>query len=246
MEKIYERPSFTSPAIGMGFCPGCSHSTAHKLMAQALDKYGLRDKAVLIYPVGCGGLGKDWVRLNNIVALHGRAAAVGTAIKKCNPENIVISYQGDGDLAAIGMAETMHAANRGENLTVIFINNTNFGMTGGQMAPTTLLGQRTTTSPDGRDIERHGAPFKMAELIAELDAPKFVGRFALHDAKNVIKAQAAIDKAIRMQVEGKGYSFVELISLCPTNWKLNPVDSAKRVEKEILKEYPLGIFKDFE
>jgi len=244
MEKVYDRVSFTSTTTPTGFCPGCGHSTAHKLIAQAIEHYNIRDKFLTIYPVGCGGLGMFWINLNAIGAAHGRAGAVATAIKKTNPDNFVLSYQGDGDLASIGMAETLHAANRGESITVIFINNTNFGMTGGQMAPTSVLGQKTTTSQNGRNIEQHGSPIKMAELISGLDAPKYIARFALHDAKNVMKAQQGIMKAFDLQLKNKGYSFVELISMCPTNWKLTPVKCAEYIDNVILKTFPLGVFKD--
>jgi len=243
MEKVYERPSFMSKAMN-GFCPGCGHGTIHKFMAEAIEELGVKDKALMVYPVGCGGLGLFVMNRNAIGAAHGRAAAVATAVKRCNPEDIVISYQGDGDLAAIGMAETMHAANRGENITVIFVNNCNFGMTGGQMAPTTMEGQKTTTSQTGRDLKIHGSNFKMAELIATLDGPKYVARVALHDAKNAINAKKVIKKALERQVEGKGYSFIEVVSMCPTNWKMSPVNCVKYINDTVLKEYPLGTLKE--
>lgn len=244
MEKVYDRVSFTSKTSPTGYCPGCGHGTAHKLFASALEHFNLRDKTVLIYPVGCGGLAMPWINVNVIGAAHGRAGAIATAIKRTNPDNFVISYQGDGDLAAIGTAETIHAANRGENITVIFINNANFGMTGGQMAPTTMLGQVATTAQSGRSAEEHGAPLRMAEMIATLDAPKYVARFALHDAKNILKAQQGIMKAVELQVKGEGYSFVELLSMCPTNWKKSPADCAAYMDEAVLKAFPLGVFKD--
>ena len=242
MTISYARPSFLSMQ-STGFCPGCGHGTVHNIIAEVVDELKIREKSMMIHPVGCGALGLFTINLNVIGAAHGRASAIATAIKRCNPDNIVICYQGDGDLAAIGMAETMYAANRGESISVIFINNTSYGMTGGQMAPTTMLGQKATTCQNGRDVEIDGMPFKMAELIASLDAPRYVARVAVHDAKNAMKARKAIKKSIEMQINGEGYSFVEVITMCPTNWKMNPVQCVDFIDDTVLKVFPLGVFK---
>lgn len=242
MRKIYGKVAFVS-LESTGFCPGCGHGTVHKFIAQSVEKNDIRERTMIVEPVGCGGLGGFTINLNVVNAAHGRAGAIATAIKRCNPQNIIIAYQGDGDLASIGMAETMHAANRGESITVLFINNCNFGMTGGQMAPTTMLGQKATTSPEGRDLKIHGAPFKMAELIATLDAPQYVARVAVHSAKHALKARQIIDQAIQIQMRGEGYSFIEVISMCPTNWKLSPAECIDYIEEAVLSTYPLGVIK---
>ncbi len=242
MTITYKRPDFISKE-STGFCPGCGHGTVHNIIAEVVEEFKIRERSMIIHPVGCGALGLFTINMNVIGAAHGRAAAIATAIKRCNPENIVVCYQGDGDLAAIGMAETMYAANRGENISVIYINNTSFGMTGGQMAPTTMVGQKSTTCQDGRDLEIHGPPFKMAELIATMDAPRYVTRVAVHDAKNAMKARKAIRKAIEMQINGDGYAFIEVISMCPTNWKMTPVQSVDYINDRVLNAFPLGVFK---
>ncbi|NMB53452.1 MAG: 2-oxoglutarate oxidoreductase [Leptolinea sp.] len=242
MTISYARPSFLSMESS-GFCPGCGHGTVHNIIAEVVDELKIREKTMIIHPVGCGTLGLFIMNLNVIGAAHGRASAIATAIKRCNPDNVVICYQGDGDLAAIGMAETMYAANRGESISVIFINNTSYGMTGGQMAPTTMVGQKATTCQNGRDVEIDGMPFKMSELIASLDAPRYVTRVAVHDAKNAMKARKAIKKSIEMQINGEGYSFVEVITMCPTNWKMSPVQCAEFIDDTVLKVFPLGVFK---
>lgn len=242
MLKTYAKPEFTSPN-GTSFCPGCGHGTVQNYIAQIIEELDLREKTVMVLPVGCGALGMFSLNLNVILSAHGRAAAVATAVKRTNQDNFVMSYQGDGDLAAIGTAETIHAANRGENITVIFINNTNFGMTGGQMAPTTLEGQVATTCKSGRDVQLDGAPLKMAEMIASLDAPKFVARVAVHNAREGLKAKKIIKKAVEMQLNGEGYAFIEVLTMCPTNWKMSPPDCAKYIDDVILKTFPLGTFK---
>lgn len=248
MEKIYAKPRLI-PDFSNGWCPGCGHGTVHKMIAEALDTYKLEGESILVSPVGCGTLNTatGWFNCNSIACAHGRASAAATAIKRClKDKNLVFAYQGDGDLASIGMAETIHSANRGENITVIFINNCNFGMTGGQMAPTTLLNQKSTTSPQGRNLEEHGAPIQVAEMLATLKAPKYVARVSLHDAKNVLKTRQAIMKAFELQSRGVGYTFVEILSPCPTNWKMTPVQAMKYIEETVLKTFPLGEFKAVE
>jgi len=244
MEKVFEKPKYIMD-VTHGFCPGCMHGIATSLVMQTIDKFELGEKSVIVWPVGCGPLGGFTTEVNFILAAHGRAPAVATGVKRSSKETFVITYQGDGDLAAIGTAETIHAANRGENITVIFVNNTTYGMTGGQMAPTTMLGQTTTTTQSGRSIELQGAPIKMAEVIATLEAPKYVARFSLHDAANVLKAKKGIEKAFQVNLNG-GYSFVELISNCPTNWKMTPEQTVKQIVEHNLKVFPIGVFKEVE
>jgi 2-oxoglutarate ferredoxin oxidoreductase subunit beta len=244
MEKVFEKPKYLMD-VTHGFCPGCMHGIATSLVMQTIDKFELGEKTIIVWPVGCGPLGGMVTRTNYVSAGHGRAPAVATGIKRSSKDSFVLAYQGDGDLASIGTAETIHAANRGENITVIFVNNTTYGMTGGQMAPTTMLGQVTTTSPYGRSMEDQGAPLKMAEVIATLDAPKYVARFSLHDAANVLKARKGIEKAFQVNLNG-GYSFVELISNCPTNWKMTPEQTVKQIAEHNLKVFPLGVFKEVE
>jgi len=225
------------------YCPGCMHGVAMNLMMHAIEKYDLLEKIVIVNPVGCGGLGLYEATANYASAAHGRAAAVATGIKRSSKENFVMAYQGDGDIAGIGIAETIHAANRGENITVIFANNTTYGMTGGQMAPTTLLGQYSTTTQDGRELKKHGAPIKVAEMIANLDAPRYVARFSLHDAPNVLKARKGLEKAIEVNLNG-GYSFVELLTNCPTNWKMTPAQTVQRIIDYNIKVFPIGVIKE--
>ncbi len=243
MEKIYEKSSAFLP-IASGFCPGCMHGIAMKSVVETLDKLGVTGKALAVLPIGCATLNMFYLNMDALVAAHGRAPAVATGYKRCRPDNVVFTYQGDGDLAAIGMAEIMHCANRGENITTIFINNGIYGMTGGQMAPTTLVGQKATTAPGGRDPGQVGYPFKMAELIASLEAPTYVARFALNSIANVMKARAGIEKAFRNQLAGKGYSFIELLSNCPTNWGVTPLESIKWINEKTIPYFPLGEFKN--
>jgi 2-oxoisovalerate ferredoxin oxidoreductase beta subunit len=226
------------------YCPGCGHGNIHKFIAEALEDFDVIDQTIFISPVGCSVFAYYYFNTGNIQAAHGRASAVGTGIKRAHPHSIVISYQGDGDLAAIGTAELIHAANRGENITVIFINNAIYGMTGGQMAPTTLSGQPTTTSPRGRDPMNEGYPIKVCEMLNSLEAPVYLERVSLHDVKNRAKARLAVRKAIKNQVEGKGYSLVEVLSPCPSGWKMDPVDSLKWIEQEMTRVFPLGVFRD--
>lgn len=226
------------------YCPGCGHGHIHKFMAEALQDFEAIDRSIIISPVGCSVFAYYYFNTGNIQAAHGRAAAVGTGIKRAHPHSVVVSYQGDGDLAAIGTAELIHSANRGENITVIFINNAIYGMTGGQMAPTTLVGQKTTTCPRGRTAENEGMPIRVCELLNSLDAPVYLERVALHDVKHRAKARMAIRKAIKYQIEEKGYSLVEVLSPCPSGWKMDPVDSLKWIEQEMMKVFPVGVFRD--
>lgn len=226
------------------YCPGCGHGVLHKLIAEALDDFGVTDHTVLISPVGCSVFAYYYFKVGNIQCAHGRAPAVATGIKRVLPHSITISYQGDGDLAAIGGNNIIQAANRGENITVFFVNNAIYGMTGGQMAPTTLLDQKTTTTPYGRKPENEGMPMKVSELISQLDAPVYVERVAITDAKHTMKTRAAVRKALKNQIENKGFSLVEVLSVCPSGWKMTPVQSKKWLEEYMTKIFPLGVYKD--
>jgi 2-oxoisovalerate ferredoxin oxidoreductase beta subunit len=226
------------------YCPGCGHGIISKLLAQALDELKVQDRSILVSPVGCSVFGYYYFDVGNVQAAHGRASAVATGIKRSRPESVVLSYQGDGDLAAIGTAEIVHAANRGEPITVIFVNNGIYGMTGGQMAPTTPLGKKTTTSPFGRDAFNEGPPIRVAELLATLDAPVFLERVALGNNKQIMGAARVIKRAVETQVRGLGFSLVEVLSPCPTIWKLDPVDAQTFVREEMAKIFPLGNFRD--
>ncbi len=226
------------------YCPGCGHGIAHKLMALAIDELGIQDRTILISPVGCSVFAYYYFDVGNIQAAHGRAAATATGAKRARPESIVISYQGDGDLAAIGSAEILHAANRGENITVFFINNAIYGMTGGQMAPTTLIGQKTSTTPFGRNPWNEGYPLKVCELLAALEAPVYLERVSLGDNKGVMKASKAIRRALENQIRGLGFSLVEILSPCPTIWKMNPVEAQRWVREEMTKVFPPGVYRD--
>jgi 2-oxoisovalerate ferredoxin oxidoreductase beta subunit len=226
------------------YCPGCGHGVAHKLVAEALEELGLQDKTIFVSPVGCSVFAYYYFDVGNVQMAHGRAPAGATGIKRACPGRIVISYQGDGDLAAIGTAEIIHAANRGENITVFFVNNAIYGMTGGQMAPTTLVGQKSTTSPFGRRPNNEGFPMHMAELISTLEAPVYVERVALCDAKNIMKARKAVRKALELQRDGAGFTFVELLSPCPTIWSKDPVEARKWVSEQMIPQFPLNVFRD--
>jgi 2-oxoisovalerate ferredoxin oxidoreductase beta subunit len=226
------------------YCPGCGHGVVHKLIARAIDELGIQDRTILISPVGCGVFAYYYFDVGNIQVAHGRAPAVATAVKRSCPESIVLSYQGDGDLAAIGCAEIVHAANRGEPITVIFINNAIYGMTGGQMAPTTPLGAKSTTSPFGRNQWNEGFPMHVSELLASLEAPVYIERVALGNNKQVMNTGRAVRRAIENQVRGLGFSLVEVLSPCPTIWKLDPLDAQRRVLEEMPKTFPLGVFRD--
>ncbi|GAB1411006.1 thiamine pyrophosphate-dependent enzyme [Desulfovibrionales bacterium] len=226
------------------YCPGCHHGTAHRLVAEALTDLGLVEDTILVGSIGCSVFIYNYLSLDAIEAPHGRAPAVATGIKRARPDKIVFTYQGDGDLASIGMAEIMHCANRGENITTIFVNNTVYGMTGGQMAPTTLVGQKTTTSPKGRSKENAGTAIRMTEIIASLGGVAYAERVAVNSIKNIKKAQKAVRKAFEYQTKGLGFSFVEVLATCPTNWHMTPQAANKRIETEMIPYFPLGTYKD--
>ena len=243
VEKVYTKPKCLLP-LSSGFCPGCLHSLATKLIAEAIDELGVAEKVVNVLPVGCSTMNSLYWKLDMVTSAHGRAPAVATGIKRCLPDRTVFVYQGDGDLASIGMAETVHAAARGENITIIFINNSIYGMTGGQMAPTTLIGQKATTCQNGRDPAVNGYPIRVCELLATLDAPYYIERVSTHDVKHVLAAKKAIKKALRFQSEGRGYTFVEVLVSCPTNWHMQPVDALRFMGEECTKTFPLGVYRD--
>ena len=226
------------------FCPGCGHGVVHKLIAEAIADMGLQDRSIFVSPVGCSVFAFYYFDLGHVQAAHGRAPAVATGLKRANPESMVIAYQGDGDLAAIGTAEIIHAANRGEKITVFFVNNAIYGMTGGQMAPTTLVGQQSTTSPWGRRPSNEGYPLHMAELLSTLDAPVYVERVALNDNKNIMKARKAVRKALELQRDGAGFSFVEVLSPCPTIWNMTPQEARKWIAEKMLAVFPPGVYCD--
>ena len=224
------------------YCSGCGHGIAHRLVAEVIDELNIREKTIGTAPVGCAVLLYDYFNLDIIECSHGRPPAVMTAMKRLMPDKIMFTYQGDGDLAAIGTTETIHAANRGENFTVIFVNNAIYGMTGGQMAPTTMLGQKSTTTPFGRGKEE-GSPIRVCELLKTLDGPSYIERVAVNSPKNIMKTKAAIKKAFQYQIDNKGFTFVEILSPCPTNWKMSPKQSLEYVNK-MQEVFPLGVFKD--
>lgn len=226
------------------YCPGCGHGTVHRIICEIIDELNIREKTIAVAPVGCAVIAYDYWDFDVCEAAHGRAAAVATGLKRVHPDKVVISYQGDGDLASIGMAETIHTANRGENITVIFINNNNYGMTGGQMAPTTLIGQKTTTSPAGRNPAYEGYPLKMAEMISQFQAVKYSVRTTVANVKGVLATKRAIKKGFEMQLGEGGYSFIEVLSNCNTNWKMTPVDANKFILDTVVEVFPLGTFKE--
>ena len=240
---VFERPKSLID-VPLHYCPGCTHGIAHRLVAEAIDELGIEGKTVGIAPVGCAVMAYDYFSCDMIEAAHGRAPAVATGVKRANPELVVFSYQGDGDLASIGTAETVHAAARNENITIIFINNAIYGMTGGQMAPTSLPGQVTQTSPYGRDVNHCGYPVKVCEMLSQLDGPEYLERVAVNSVKNVRAAKKAILKAFKNQVEGKGFSLVEVISACPTNWGKTPKEALQWIDDAMIPYYPLGVYKD--
>jgi len=241
-EVIYQRPeSFTE--VHTHYCPGCTHGIAHRLIAEVLDEMGLRENTIGVAPVGCSVFAYRYFNMDFVEAAHGRAPAMATGIKRVLPGNTVFTYQGDGDLASIGMAEIMHAAARGENITVIFINNAIYGMTGGQMAPTTLPGMKTTSSPFGRDVELAGYPIRMSEILSTMDGSGYVVRRSLHDPANIRKAKKAIRLAFETQQRGLGFSMVELLSSCPTNWKLTAQEALDFIADKMIPVFPLGDYK---
>ncbi len=226
------------------YCPGCTHGIIHRLVAESLDELGLGDTAIGVAPVGCAVFAYDYFNCDMLEAAHGRAPAVATGVKRVQPQKAVFTYQGDGDLASIGAAEIVHAATRGEKITVIFVNNAIYGMTGGQMAPTTLPGQVTTTSPYGRDVNHCGYPVHVCEMLSTLNGPAYIERVSVHDVPNVKKAKSAIQKAFQLQMEGRGFTMVEVLSSCPTNWGKTPKEALEWVKSDLIPAYPLGVYKD--
>jgi 2-oxoglutarate ferredoxin oxidoreductase subunit beta len=243
MKQVFTRPQSLKD-VQTHFCPGCNHGTFHRLVAEAMDEFGIRAETIGVASVGCSVFLYSYFDVDVIEAPHGRAPAVATGAKRARPDRIVFTYQGDGDLAAIGTSEIIHAANRGEAITVIFVNNTTYGMTGGQMAPTTMVGQKTSTSPNGRDQHKDGYPIRMAELLAQLEGVGFSARVAVNSPKNVLQAKRMIKTAFRYQVEHKGFSFIEALSACPTNWGMNPLAANERVGQEMIPYFPLGVFRN--
>ena len=241
-EVVYRRPNSFTEAV-THYCPGCTHGVSHRLVAEVLDEMNLTGKTIGVASVGCSVFAYNYFDCDFVEAAHGRAPAMATGIKRLLPDRTVFTYQGDGDLASIGMAEIVHAAARGENISVIFINNANYGMTGGQMAPTTLPGQKTTSSPNGRDVEQMGYPIRVAEMLSTLDGAGYVVRRSLHDPKNIRMAKKAIRMAFEAQARELGFSMVELLSTCPTNWGLTPLESLRWVEERMLPVYPVQDFK---
>jgi 2-oxoglutarate ferredoxin oxidoreductase subunit beta len=242
MQKIFGHPK-SLRSVSTHYCAGCGHGIVHRLIAEAVDELGIREKVIAVAPVGCAVIAYAYWDFDCTESAHGRALAVATAIKRVRPQNIVFTYQGDGDLAAIGTNETIHTANRGENITVIFINNAVYGMTGGQMAPTTLLAQKTTTTPKGRDAGFHGYPLKISEMLAILPAVKYIERVALYSPPEVMKAKRAIKQALANQMENLGFSLVEVLSPCPTYWYMSPKEALDWIKDVMVKEFPLGRIK---
>ena len=244
MEKVYSRTVGIRDDMVSGFCPGCMHSTVMKLISEVLEEMNLFDKAACVLGIGCCGLHMEYMTFDNITSPHGRACAVATGIKRSNPDSLVFTYQGDGDFASIGLGESISAANRGENISVIFINNGIYGMTGGQMAPTTLVGMKASTAPKGRIPEEHGYPMHMCEILNQLTAPVYLERTSCNNPANVMKTKKAIKKAFQNQLDGKGFSMVEIVTSCPTNWGLDALDALDYIEEKMLPEFPLGVFRD--
>ena len=239
MKTLYKVPSAIT-SRDTTYCPGCTHGVAHRIIGELLDEMGLTRQTVIVWPVGCSVFGYYFIGTDALIAAHGRACAMATGVKRTHPESFVLTYQGDGDYASIGIAEAVHAAARGENITTVFINNGNYGMTGGQMAPTTLIGQVTTTSPYGRKPELNGFPLHIPEMLATMDGPAYIARGALDNPQHINQAKNFIRKAFKAQFNRLGYSLVELVSTCPTNWKMTPVEAIERVKKEVLPVFPLG------
>ena len=242
---VFDKPKALSN-VPLHYCPGCTHGIVHRLVAEALDSLEITDKTVGVAPVGCSVFAYNYFECDMIQAAHGRAPAVATGVKRTHHDTIVFTYQGDGDLAAIGTAETVHSATRGENITIIFINNAIYGMTGGQMAPTTLPGQVTTTSPYGRDPKIQGNPVRVCEMLSTLDGVAYAERVSVDSPKNINQAKRAIKKAFQNQIDGKGFSIVEVLSTCPTNWGMSPADSLEWLRQNMMPHYPLGVYKDID
>ena len=243
MATVFEKTKMLTDAP-LHYCPGCTHGIVPRLVAECIEELGMEKAAIGVAPVGCSVYAYNYFNCDMMEAAHGRAPAVATGIKRTCPEDLVFTYQGDGDLASIGTAEIVHAAARGEKITTIFVNNAIYGMTGGQMAPTTLVGQVTTTSPYGRNAETQGMPVRMAEMLSTLDGAYYIERTSVHDVPNIIKTKKAIKKAFECQMEGKGFSMVEILSTCPTNWGLSPVEALKWLQENMIPQYPLGVTKE--
>ena len=243
MAIVFKKPHALTDAP-LHYCPGCTHGIINRLVAEALDELTTQDQVIGVAPVGCAVFAYNYFNCDMYEAAHGRAPAVATGIKRVMPDKVVFTYQGDGDLASIGAAEIVHAATRGENITVIFVNNAIYGMTGGQMAPTTLIGQKTTTSPAGRKVEVNGNTIRVSEMLATLDGPSYIARVSVHDMKNVMAAKKAIKQAFKNQIEGKGFSLVEVLSTCPTNWGLTPKEALNWLVENMIPQYPLGVKKE--
>ncbi len=244
MEKVvFNRPKYIKK-VPFHYCPGCGHSIIHRLVAEVIEELEIGDRTIGVPPAGCAVLAYDYFDVDMGEAPHGRGPALATGIKRILPDRIVFSYQGDGDIAAIGTAETIHTANRGENITVIFVNNSCYGMTGGQMAPTTLLGQNSTTTPGGRDERRDGSPIDLSEMLAVMRGAVYIERTAVNSIKNIRKTKKAITKAFKIQMAGLGFSLVEILSPCPTNWKMSPADACKRIDEDVMQIFPLKVIKD--
>lgn len=244
--KVYERPKAWMPEVHTHYCPGCGHGIAHRLVCEIIDELNIQKDTIGVAPVGCAAMMYDYIDTDFSEAGHGRAPAVATGLKRVRPDKVVFTYQGDGDLASIGTAEIIHAANRGENITVVFINNAIYGMTGGQMAPTTLIGQRATTCPLGRDPKVSGYPIRVCELLSSLATPGYIERVTVAQPKYIIRAKQALKKAFQYQIDKKGFSFVEILSSCPTNWGMRPVEAFEWTVNSMMPYYPLGLFKDYE
>ena len=244
MEKIYTRTKTIQEDKVSGYCPGCMHGTVMKLIGEVLEEMDLVDRTLCCLGIGCCGLQMDYIAYDNITSPHGRACAVATGVKRSNPDTFVFTYQGDGDFASIGLAESISAANRGENLSVIFINNGIYGMTGGQMAPTTLVGMKATTAPKGRNPQEHGYPMHMCEILNQLEAPVFLARTSCNNPANVNKTKKYIRKAFQNQLDGKGFSMVEVVTSCPTNWGMDALSALDFLEEKMLAEFPLGVLRD--
>ena len=240
---VFQKPKSLTD-VPFHYCPGCTHGIIHRLVAETIDELGIEGKTIGIAPVGCAVLAYNYFACDMVEAAHGRAPAVATGVKRAEPDNVVFTYQGDGDLASIGMAETVHAATRNENITVIFVNNAIYGMTGGQMAPTSLPGQVTQTSPYGRDVNLCGYPVKVCEMLSQLDGPEYIERVAVNSVKNVKAAKKAIKKAFQNQIDKKGFSLIEVVSICPTNWGMTPKKALEWLEENMIPYYPLGVYKD--
>ncbi|QAZ68798.1 thiamine pyrophosphate-dependent enzyme [Solidesulfovibrio carbinolicus] len=242
-QLVFTRPEVLAD-VATHYCPGCQHGVVHRIVAECLEGYGLVEKTIAVSSIGCSVFLYNYILVDTVEAPHGRAPAVATGVKRARTDAFVFTYQGDGDLASIGMAEIMHAANRGERISVIFVNNTVYGMTGGQMAPTTMVGQKTTTCPGGRCLEREGGPIHMSEIIATLGGVAYCARTAVNTIKNIAQTKRAIRRAFETQIKGEGFGFVEVLATCPTNWRMSSVAANERVGKEMIPEFPLGVFKD--